>query len=223
MRDRDAELDSFKRTLDILTRLKESKELFISLAPPFNVSFEVDREALKPLLRGTDTSRAEFDSAADQIGDLLLAVLEDDVDGYVRRVMQSRRFERSEQEPPSDLIEERQLHERAGLVRAALHDEHLRSRYALKTTSKAPSFSAIDWDVKVKIEDADLEDLTPFPYATCKIHYQREYGDTPWSYLGRGVFDSVQINLSVDEVDHLLRVFRTIRIRLAQAEGKEWA
>ena len=99
-------------------------------------------------------------------------------------------------------------------VESKLYDSHLQQRYDLKRTSKAPSFTGIDWDIKVKHFDAKLGDFEPFPYATCKISFQREFDDSPFVFFGGRAFDSAQINFTIDDIDHLSQVLAKVRERL---------
>ena len=109
------------------------------------------------------------------------------------------------------------LHKRVKEVEHQLYDERLRRRYALKKTSKAPAFAAIEWDIKTKIADGTMPELERFPYATCRISYQKDFDNTPWSVLGNP-FESTQINLTIDEVRYVIRVLQTIQNRLESAE-----
>ena len=109
------------------------------------------------------------------------------------------------------------LHKRVEEVEHQLYDDRLRRRYALKKTSKAPAFAAIEWDIKTKIADGTMPELERFPYATCRIAYQRGFDNTPWSVLGNP-FESTQINLTIDEVRYVIRVLQTIQNRLESAE-----
>ena len=213
-------LESFEPVLAILAQLKMSGDLFIALSPPFDVSFEIDRAVLRRRITGGGLSDSTFRHTAARIGPMLLAVLEDDIEDFVhRRVYHDDREQQAPLEGGSGQDESRLL-TMVEQVKTTLHDTHLQARYDLKKSSKAPSFTGIDWDIKMKLEDGSMETLTQFPYATCKIRYQREFELNPWSILsGRG-FEAVQINVSIDEVKHLLRVFRTIKERLDAAEDK---
>ena len=82
-------------------------------------------------------------------------------------------------------------------------------------------FNGVDWDVKVKRFDASFDDFQPYPYATVRLSFQRDFEDSAFAILGGRTFDSVQINFSKDEVDHLIRVLSRTRERLAALEEEQ--
>ncbi len=105
------------------------------------------------------------------------------------------------------------------LVRETLVTERMKGRYTLKMTSKAPVFAELDWDIKLKTDDASRnENWTVLPYTTLKLKFQKEFSDSPFALFGGSTFDSVQINCMVDEIDYLLRELSKVRDRLAQRE-----
>ncbi|MFN0147991.1 MAG: hypothetical protein ACKVT1_15920 [Dehalococcoidia bacterium] len=205
----------FDPTLGVLSHLCSKGDAFIALAPPFSVTIEVERSTLGPHLAERNLSERDFGHASTFIGSMLLAILEDQVDRFVAA---------HEDEPDSDalgpedaVVDLDLLRRQAEAVRTSLWTDHLQKRYDLKKSSKAPSFSGIDWDIKVKIADAKADKLRSFPYATCRISFQREYDYSVFAVLARP-FDSIQINFSVDEVAYLARVFGAIRQQLESAE-----
>ena len=201
---------SFDDTLTILSSLKATNGLFVALRPPFSVSFDVDREVLQQEIERQGLPESEFKRFADQIGMMLAAILDDLVDEYTaNQVIQSTDDEPSTPEEVQAALDR---------VREALYDTHLQQRYDLKKSSKAPSFTDIDWDIKVKYFDAKLAEFSPFPYATCRLSFQTGFEDHLLSLLGRRIFDAVQINLSIDDIDYLTRVLGRIRERLEHLE-----
>jgi hypothetical protein len=206
----------FKDTLEILNSLKEKGEVFISLAPPLYTSFEIDRAVINKYLQERNLEEAEFKKEADQMGLMLSAILEHEGKPLPERFTQrlgKQLASAGEKETQRQVLEEKLRH-----VKDRLYDERLQKRYDLKKSSKAPSFNAIDWDIKVKYVDAQLDNLKPFPYATCKISFQKEFDSSPFSILSGKAFESAQINFSVDEITYLLRVFKTIKERLEAVE-----
>ena len=188
--------------------------MFVSLNPPYSISFDVDSNVLEAALIDSDLEREQFKSAALQIGDMLLARLSHTTDEYVHNAA------RENQE-----VEQTNLEEQEGILRSkmesvgkVLYNNGLQQRYDLKRTSKSPSFSDIDWDVKVKYVDAKWQ-FSPFPYATCRISFQKEFGESPWAIIGGRAFDSVQLNFSSSELDYLLKVFGAIKERLLELEA----
>ena len=196
----------FDATLRILKELYDSDRLFITLLPPFTVVFEFDPAEVKPLL-GQMTAPL-FDDISNDIGVLLMAIL-DDVEEFVQR-----RLARDKN------LDETELRRQIAATRLALWSAALQNRYHLKISSKAPAFAGIDWDIKVKVEDASLHSID-LPYTTCKIRLQREFDNSPFTVISGRVFDAVQINLTLDEVSYLIRVLTTVQRRLAELEGRD--
>ena len=202
----------FGRTLAVLAGLKERRQLFVALTPPFAVSLEIDREVLREALVLPDDSEAEFRRFADEIGHMLFAILSGSGDWFVEHRVEDMEEAAEERRRLNTSIDE---------VRSALYDDHLQRRYDLKRSSKAPSFTSVDWDIKVKRFDANLEDFAPFPYATFRISFQKDFGDSPLLFIGGRAMDSVQINFSIDEIDHFRRVLMRARERLETLESSE--
>ena len=212
---------SFDGTLALLIKLKEQDELFVALSPPFSVSFDVDRDLLRDLLEEYGISELHFRRFAHQVGAMLAAILngsEESFDGSEEPFFSHVSDEDADVAGGS--VSNDEIQAAVARVKAGLHDGHLQKRYDLKRSSKAPSFTDVDWDIKVKHFDARLGDFTPFPYATCRLSYQRDFGDSPFALFGGKTFDSVQINFSIDEIDYLSKVLGRVRERLQQLEEK---
>ena len=211
----------FDTTLDVLDSLKDQGQLFISLSPPFTAVMEVDRQDLQNALASTQLSEPDFKRQADVVGSILVAILNDSTEDFIQ---EAARQHQAHQEGPPDLSSE-ELHtqglERVEKVKSKIYDNRLQRRYDLKRTSKAPSFTNIDWDIKVKRLDANLSDFSPFPYATCRISFQKEFDDSPFTFFGGRTFEAVQINFSEDEIDYLVRVLSGIKDHLANIEKEE--
>ena len=206
--------------LSLLEDLKARGELFLSLSPPYQASFEIDRQVLRRTLADKTISEKEFQTAATRISSMLLAVMSDNVENYVVRDRHIHDDDNEEDEQGSSQESQEQRREQIEMVKTALWDQHIQGRYDLKRSSKAPSFTDIDWDIKVKRLDAHLESLKPFPYATCRISFQREFGDSPFAVIGGRMFDSVQINLTLDEVSYMIRVLSTVKDHLSSIEDE---
>ena len=205
---------NFDKSLALLSDLKNRGELFIALSPPFAASMDIDHDVLQQALEENQILEAEFRRAASRIGNMLAATLRDSEDEFVR--LSPGIGEDDER----DSIEVEQLREEVQKVRDQLYDTHLQQRYDLKKSSKAPSFTDIDWDIKIKHFDAKLGEFKPFPYATCRLSFQREFEDTPFTIFGGRAFDAVQINFSIDDIDHVSRVLSRIRQRLEALENR---
>ena len=202
---------SFEEMLAVLERWKSSGQLFVSLAPPFWVRFEVDRPLLRDVLEQNGLTDQEFREMAERVGVILSNVLNRTEDSYV-----------GEPEGNSDPEgSERREKEIQAVKSSSLYDTYIQNRYDLKKSSKAPSFNGVDWDLKVKRYDANLDDFHAFPYATLRLSYQRDFEDSAFAILGGRTFDSVQLNFSKDEVDHLIRVLFRVRERLEGLESEE--
>jgi hypothetical protein len=159
-------------------------------------------------------AESEFKTQAAEAGGLLAPILEKNIDDVIRSRVNRRATEASTKQSPEEY--EKELRQKLELVKIYLYNDHLQKRYNLKKSSKAPSFTDIDWDIKTKHADAKLASLEPFPYATCRISFQKEFDSVPYNFFN--AFGSVQINFSVDEIHYLQRVLSTIEERLKSVE-----
>ena len=201
----------------MLERWKADGQLFISLSPPFTVTLEVDRVVMGETLTQPTLTPEQFSAASEEIGLILLNVLNRTEDRYIYGP--GRRD--SDEVDPETQAAQKQRKARVEEVRSRLYDDYLQRRYDLKKSSKAPSFNGVDWDVKVKRFDANVDDFQPFPYATLRLSFQRDFEDSAFAVLGGRTFDSVQVNFSRDEIDHLIRVLSRTRERLVMLEEEQ--
>ncbi len=159
-------------------------------------------------------SQDAFEQASAKIGDMVLAILTQTEEAYANAILQELE---EASDSSSESVQEEQLSkvtEQLLLVRNALVDDHLKKRYQLKISSKAPTFSELDWDIKLKTDDAKVPELPEFPYATLKLKYQKDFSGSPFALFGGNAFDSVQVNFTIDELDYLISEFTKIRERL---------
>ena len=204
--------------LAVLGQWRSDSQLFISLSPPFSVTLEVDRTVMRDTLERSAMTEQEFRAASNEVGLILLNVLNRTEERYI----QTRGAE--EASDVSSLATHTTPSEREANVRevkARLYDDYLQGRYDLKKSSKAPSFKSVDWDVKVKHYDANFDEFRPFPYTTLRLSFQRDFEDSAFAILGGRTFDSVQVNFSKDELDYLIRVLSRARERLVSLEGEQ--
>ena len=204
-----------QETLAILEKWKDRDELFITLSPPFEVTFEVDRTLLKTVLEESATSEREFRETASEISLILLNILNGTEDSYIE-TSGDEPTGRPSAGPPGD---EQQRTADMQAVRSCLYDERLQQRYNMKRSSKEPSFNRVDWDVKVKVHDNQLDIPRPIPCATISLSFQKEFEDSALAVMGGKTFGSTQIDFSLEEVDHLIRTLSVVRERLAGLEG----
>jgi hypothetical protein len=158
---------------------------------------------------------------------MVLAVLEDNVADYVDAMQRIRRRERGAGLGGADAADEAvrtEAENELQQVAAILVDDDLRNRYKLKATSKAPIFTDLEWDIKVKIDDSSLGgEECHLPYATLKFVYQREFGATAYAPLSMQMakaFEAVSINVTADDLEYLEQYVSLLRQRLlAQAKS----
>ena len=198
------------RVLEMLVELRDKGELFIALTPPFGASLDIDRDVLAGFLQEKQTEEVAFRRTAHRVGRILGAILSDREDAFISDELE-------DEDPSRDTPAREELRVDIRKVREHLYDQHLQRRYDLKRSSKAPSFTDIDWDIKIKRFDSQLGEFAPFPYATCRLSFQREFDHSARSFFGRA-FDSVQVNFSIDEIDHLSRVLAKIKTQLTALE-----
>src|SRR5882724_10765804 len=128
-------------------------EAFISLSPPFGSTIEIDRAIIGKYLRGQPSNaETEFKKEAAEAGGLLAPILQGNIEEIIRIRGNQRKTETSVKQTPEEY--EKELQGKAKLVREFLYNDHLQKRYNLKKSSKAPSFTDIDWDIKTKHADA---------------------------------------------------------------------
>ncbi len=211
--------EEFEKTLRLLKKLKEDNQIFASLIPPFEISFEIDKESLNKYLKEFDLKSDDFQRKQGLISYMLLAILIRDEERFINsNIKNSLSKEKIKKEDVE--LEKKVFKQQFEEIRKSLYDVKLQKRYDFKASSKAPSFSSIDWDIKIKVKDAELEEIK-FPYATCRIIYQREYTDSLPNFLGGRIFDSVQLNFSLEEIKYLSRVLETVKKNLEETEGKK--
>ena len=167
-----------KETLAALAQWKADGQLFISLSPPFTATLEVDRTVMADTLAHSALSAAEFKAASEEIGLILLNILNRTEALYVSGTVGGDAVAEVAQGRREAYVAE---------VKSRLYDAYLQRRYDLKKSSKAPSFNGVDWDVKVKRFDASSEEFQPFPYATLRLSFQRDFEDSAFSLLGGNV------------------------------------
>lgn len=197
----------FKNVLGILADSVKQGSAFILLTPPYSIEFAfIDPRELEAALKREKIERGEFNEVAGHISKLLLAILADHEEATIKQL--------SEKESPPDVIRDQ-----LAASKASLYSDQLQCRYNLKRSSKAPSFAEIDWDVKIKVEDA-YHKVDDFPYATLKLKYQREFSGDPFTLLGGRTFDSVQVNFSGDELEYLQKVIARVIHGLRRRENR---
>jgi hypothetical protein len=210
----------FTSALRILKKLSDAGNLFISLKPPFTVDFEIPRDVLTQELKSSRLTEKEFLRFSDEISAMLDATLCDEANRYIEARIQ-RSLDTRELKKPEIAARRALLTEEIEMVRAELFSKHLEGRYDLKKSSKAPTFTDVDWDVKVKTQDFKLGKLN-FPYATFRITFQRNFRDDPLTLFAAPTFDSMQINFTLDEIDYLVQALEKARgyLRQLEKEGK---
>lgn len=204
----------FDDCLRLLQELQRDGQLYIAVMPPFAVEFVVDPQQLETRLGRRGLTAQQFDRECRDIAGLLYAILSEREESY-----KSRAVEDVADQQERD-TRKAQIDANLNAVRNAFVTQRLQDRYHLKITSKAPSFLDIDWDAKVKVRDAQRQSLR-LPYATCKLKFQREFNDSPFTVVSGRIFDAVQLNFSREEVEYLVRVFKVIRDVLEKLEASE--
>lgn len=208
----------FDGVLAAVNTLVQANDCFVLLKPPFGAALEVrDRSPIEALAE-QGISRAEREEAIADIAGLLWYALVDRVEEYVEyRMAEDVSGDVEAGDAKTGSAEE--WTSRAGAVASTLVDDGLRSRYRLKRLSKAPAFTDIDWDVKVKVDDAGESGLEPFPYVTVKLKFQRDFGDEPF-WLGGTTVDSVQVNFSTEELEYVIHSLQRSRDAMVRAQGR---
>lgn len=205
------EKNVFTKVLNILCNLEN--HVFVSLVPPFELSFEIDKDVLNKNLKGIDVTKEDFRKNSQKISSLLLAILRGQEKGFIK-------FYLDNQDSDNGKEDEKTINEKLEAVRKYLYNSQLQHRYNLKKSSKAPSFTNIDWDIKIKTKDSKLDNIR-YPYVTCKFIYQKIFEYSPYYVLGGPAIDTVQINFAKDDIDYLIGVFEKVKSHLEQIEKEE--
>ena len=200
--------DSFVNALAIIAN--PENHVFISLVPPFELSFEIDKDILKTSLQNSKITREDFKKSGQIISSLLLAILRKQEKGFVKFYLENQQAEDGKED-------EKSLLEKMDQVRSHLYNPQLQNRYDLKKSSKAPSFTNIDWDIKIKAKDSKVDEIK-YPYVTCKLIYQKIFEYSPYYVLGGPAIDAIQINFAKDDVDYLIRVLEKVKSHLQAIE-----
>lgn len=197
----------------LLKRVQElcgREEGVILFTPPFATAIVLrEGRSLTGALTVNGLSEDEVRLGISEITDLIQAELQRSLQAFI-----------GFRDLEDDLEAQAEARRRQQLVATALVDDALRRRYALKRLSKAPAFADLDWDIKVKVADANDPDFEEIPYATIKFKYQRDFGDDPFVWFQRGV-ESAQINFTREEVSFLIGALQRVERGLRDAEGKK--
>lgn len=207
-------MDKFKNLVHILARLSKESKLYVAIVPPYFVRLVIDQDHYDSVLRETELKREEFERLLNQIAAMILASLSEREDEFITHEMEAHQGMEANDEN-EELLKEKLL-----FVKENLISQHLAKRYLLKKSSKAPAFAELDWDIKLKSDDAKQNEFEAewFPYTTLKIKFQRDFSDSPFAIFSGSTFDSVQINLTIDEVEYLKRELNKVENRLRTRE-----
>lgn len=184
--------------------------MFLAFRPPFGATFEINKGVLSAALADAGVTEDAFRRASSEIGEMILTTLQEAKEAFLRHETEDIADPQEREDKKATL--ERRLESTGVLI-----DDTVERRYRLKMTSKAPAFASIDWDLKIKTFDGKVGELR-LPYATVKISFQRHFELEPETLFSRNLFDSVQINMTSDEVEYLVREFELIRSKLNELE-----
>lgn len=190
--------DQFAQYVSALKTAIDAGEAFLLLLPPYSLQLAfVDQHTTKARFIESGFKDGDTGDLADRVTALLLGLLSGTDPETIKN------------QPvfANDAVET--VTQDIKVVRQTLYTERLQRRYDLKRSSKAPAFSSVDWDVKIKVQDAQVKtDKTP--YATVRLKYQRDFGGDMYAIFGGRTFDSVQVNFAAEEIDYLIKVLQRI-------------
>ncbi len=202
----------FDKVLTALSRCKRQGDLYIALMPPFAVTFQLFDKGRETLADEVALADSDRERLVRRIENMVQVILDDEVDSYITHIAEHGSDSGQKE------AKEEELRGQIERVRKALLDDRLIQRHQMKISSKAPTFTDIDWDIKVKRYDAKRE--ITFPYATCKIKFQRDFEITAVALLSGRQFDSVQINFTSDDLEYLTTVLNSVRAKLKTLESE---
>jgi hypothetical protein len=210
----------YTQALDVLVDLFREERVYISLLPPFRVDFEIDdRPALLASLKqvGIESKERDFRTVLSEIERIVLAILRNDEDRFVDEKLEGLQGTATKDEERKTL--KGKFRATRDFLVAVDPNNNIGKRYNWKACSKAPTYTGADWDIKEKLMDAKVGALN-FPYATCRIQFQRDFSGDPFLIIGGRMFDSVQLNFSREEAEHLVKTFQRIVTELKAIEKK---
>jgi hypothetical protein len=215
-----ADPKDYARILDVLIGLFREERVYTSILPPFRVDFEIDdRPALLASLKqaGIEGKEKDFRSTLSEIERIVLAILRNEEDRFINGRLEELETETAKDEEKKTLKDK--FHATRDFLMAVDANNSIGKRYNWKASSKAPSYTGVDWDIKEKLIDGKVGVLE-FPYATCRIQFQRDFSGDPFLIIGGRMFDSIQLNFSREEAEHLVKIFQRIVEELKIIEKK---
>ena len=96
------------------------------------------------------SDESEFKEQATESGEFLLPILEGFTDRFIDSRVKNKFGDKLESERDSSDKYRQELKAKVEQTKKYLYNDRLQRRYNLKKSSKAPSFSDIDWDIKTK-------------------------------------------------------------------------
>lgn len=204
------------KTLEILTNLFQRGEIYISISPPFRIEFEIHQDIKAKAIREADIKVKDFRNELAEIQAMLLSILRHDEDAFISSEVEDLKDEDAIK-IKSDNIK-KQFENIKQFQKIVDPKNEIERRYKWKASSRVPTYTTADWDIKKKVADSKGWGDFKFPYATLRIKFQREFGDDPFLMFGGRMFDAVQLNFSKEEAEHFAGVALNMVKELKSAE-----
>lgn len=219
-------LEQFKEVVTVVGKLLKNRQIFVSISAEEypGIALLVEEEPLEAELARSGLAAETFRSVLkDEISLMVFVCLEDDQEVFVRRHTES--LEEDEEGYDADKIAEETalVREKLEIVGEWVVNEDLKNRHLFKRRAKSPTFVALNWDVNVKYFDSEAKTMSPFPYATLQLRFQKGIPESPLAILtgGASQIESVEIDYAFDEIEYVIRTLTVIKDRLmAVKEGK---
>lgn len=209
-------LAQFKEIVTIVERLIKQKKVFISISIERlpGIVLEIEEETLDTELKAISVEEKDFhDIVDDEITPMMLACMEDSQDSFIKAKINALKEEDYDQDRIAK--EESLLREKIRLVDERLVDQNLRDRLLFKRSAKAPVFTGLEWDIKVKHFDSRKEPLYPVPYATCQIKYQKGVPRSPLAlFFEAAPSEAIEIDFTLDEIEHMIKGLGIVKDKL---------
>jgi hypothetical protein len=209
-------LAQFKGMVTVIERLLKQKNVFISVSIERlpGIVLEIEEEALGPELKAKSIEEKDFRDIVDEISPMMLACMEDRQDSFIEGKTDALR---SEEDYDADRIAEEEvlLREKMMLVDERLVDQNLKDWLLFKRSAKTPVFSGLEWDIKVKHFDSKKQPVSPLPYATCQIKYQKGFPRSPIALLFEASpADAIEIDFTLDDIEHMIKRLGVVKDKL---------
>jgi hypothetical protein len=217
-----AELSSdqqFKEVLAVAENQLKRNQIQVRFGPQGNMRFTIDEASLEA---GLVQYRVKDDVFRKIFYNEIGPLLEANIRGNLETPLP---FQDYEPDPTTRAARKEALQARAALVKEALVDDDLRSRYLLKASSKHPRLKACSWEIAKKLElstkepwmrhyaTVSFEAITPIPQMGIFAWFPLISSDA----IGRG--ESLAFDCDEEDLNDLIQALQDAKMALNRARS----